>query len=562
MRIGLEFLLVGAVLVVTVVSRSLAAGTQPERSKVVASVGDSSITFGEFSDRYEDYLIYTGLQDNMQARYAILNNMINEILLRHYDDNRAIYSNAEYQREIASAWKRSVLAFVEDREVYAKITVSDREMREAYERSKIKLAVRHLFARTEKEADELYHLAKIGVSFHQLAKQVFTDTTLRNNGGYLGYIGWGETDPNFERVAYSLKVGEISRPVKTAEGYSIIRVDDRIDDPFATEYGYETMKHKLARAIRIDKKKSAEDAYLARVFDTSAVRFNQTALETVLDGLKQQRFPEIERTVAGGDIPGTCVSYKGHHYGTQQIERMILETPLYDRSLLTNVDLLRKAIVGLLMQDVLLDTAKAKGFDTTSSVRDAYAKLANDVYLNYKRNEVLSTVPVSDSEIVKYYRENISYYTTEKEMNVQEIVVDNDSEAIALRRRVDEGEDFGTLAERYSLRKMSARNKGMLGLAPFSRFGSLKDTLWNLAQGTTLGPVKFDKYLGIFRVVEKKDGTPIALDLVRDQIVKAVKNEKGYPYMKARLAKLSKETNVTVDDDAIKNFAMQTANKK
>ncbi len=538
------------------------SGTQPERTKIVASVGDSSITFGEFAARYEDYLIYTGLQDNMQARYAILNNMINEILLRHYDNNNSIYRDPEYGRELISAWKRTVLAYLVDREVYAKITVNEQELHEAYERSRMKLAVRHLFARTEKEAEELYQLAKMGVSFDQLAQQVFSDTALKNNGGYLGYIGWGDTDPNFERAAYSLKVGEISRPVKTAEGYSIIRVDDRIADPFATEYGYETMKRKLERALRIDKKRNAEEKYLSTVFDSNAVKYHTKALEVVLDALNEKKHVEGEAFVAQRAALEPCVTYQGHRYGIQEIERRILETPRYDRVLLTNVGVLKKAIAGLLVQEALLDTAKAKGYDTTSDVRETYEKLSNDIYLNYKRNEVLGIVPVADSEIVRYYRDNISYYSREREMNVQEIIVDNDSLAAALRHRIDGGADFGSLAEQYSLRKMSARNNGILGLAPFSRFGSLKDTLWNLPPGKTLGPVNFDKYYGVFRVLEKKDGTPIALDLVRDQIVRAVKNEKGYPYMKERLARLSKQTSIRIDDDAIKNFALQPANNK
>jgi parvulin-like peptidyl-prolyl isomerase len=87
----------------------------------------------------------------------------------------------------------------------------------------------------------------MGVSFKELAKQVFTDTTLRNNGGSLGYITWGYTDPSFESVAYSLKVGEVSRPVNTAQGYSIIKVDDRIEDPFTTETEFLNRKHKRRR---------------------------------------------------------------------------------------------------------------------------------------------------------------------------------------------------------------------------------------------------------------------------------------------------------------------------
>lgn len=530
-----------------------------DTSSIVASVGNNEITFQDFLGRYEDYLIFTGLQDNQRARYAILNNMINEILLRQYDDNSKVYGDPEYKKEIASAWNRTVLAFLKDQEIYAKITVTDGELRNAYMRSKIKLGVRHLYAATEKDAERLYTLVTMGVSFKELAKQVFADTTLKNNGGYLGYISWGETDPDFENVAYSLKVGEVSRPVKTAEGYSIIRVDDRIEDPFATENGFVNQKRKLERALKIDRKKPSEEQYLEKVFDKSKAKFNDKALNAVLEDLKRTNTKGLESHNRTPKVFTDCAEYKGRKYGQREIESRILEAPEYNRSLLTNVKLLREAVIGLLMQDVLLHLAKEKGYDTTSYVTESFKKLANDIYLNYKRNEVLDLVPVADSEVTTYYKDNISYYTSEREMNVQEIIVDNDSTARAIREEINHGKDFGSLAGKSSLRKWSAKNKGVMGLSPISNFGALKDTLWSMPLGKVLGPLKFDKHYGIFRVISKEDGHPINVDLVRNQIVKAIKNEKGFPYMKRRLENLSKGTTIKVNDDIVRNYTINLA---
>lgn len=527
--------------------------------QIVAAVGNTQITLEDFSSRYEDYLIFTGLQDNLQARYAILNNMINEILLRQYDNNSTVYNNPEYKKEIAWAWKETVLAFLKDREIYARITVTDQELRTAYVRSKVKPAVRHLYAATEKEAENLYTLVKMGVSFRELAKQVFTDTTLKNNGGYLGYITWGETDPNFENAAYSLKIGEVSRPVKTAEGYSIIRVDDRIEDPFTTENEFVNRKRKLERALKIDKKIPYEKAYLEKVFDKSDVRFNDKLLEAVCNDLKKINVHTIESTNLRPQVFTSCVEYKDRKYAQKEIESKILEAPEYNRNLLTNVKRLQEALLGLIMQDVLLDIAKEKGYDTASYVDDTFNKLANNIYLNYKRNEILELVPVADSEITKYYKDNISYYSSEREMNVQEIVLDNDSLGSVLKKKIERGGDFGLLAGKYSLRKWSAKNKGIMGLSPISNFGEMKDTLWNSALGKVIGPFKFDRYYGVFRVLSKKDGQPININLVRHQIIIAVENEKGFPYMKKRLDKLSKETTIKVNDDLIKKYTMNLA---
>ena len=528
-----------------------------DTTQIVATVGNQNTTFKNYLDRYEDYLIWTGLHDNIQARYAILNNMINEVLLRNYDDNSKVYNNPEYLKEIHWAKNQTILSFLKDREVYAKITASEDELRQAYLRSKTKVAVRHLYAATEKEANNLYSLLKIGVSFDELAKQAFTDTLLKNNGGYLGFINWGETDPDFENVAYSLKIGEFSQPVKTAQGYSIIKVEDIIQDPFLTEDGFVQMKHKLERAVKISKKISSEVAYLKTVFDKTQVKFNDKVILAVLDDLKNTNFENrnnLELNNTSGRIYNDCVNFKDKVYSQREIEKKLFDVPKYNRDLLTDARTLKNAVIGLIMQDVLLGIAEEKGYDTVSYVLDTYRNLENNIYLNYKKNEISEIVPVADSEILKYYNDNLPFYTSEKEMNVQEIVVSKDSLALTLKNKIANGEDFGQLAEKYSIRKWSAVKKGIMGLSPVSAFGNMKDTLWNSPLGKIFGPVKFENYFGIFRVLEKKDGLPIDIGLVKSQIVSNIKNEKGFPYMKKKLEALAKKTTVWFNDDLIKNY--------
>jgi parvulin-like peptidyl-prolyl isomerase len=528
-----------------------------DTSQIVASVGNEKIPFSTYLARYEDYLIYSGLRDNQQARFAILNNMINEILFRNYDDNTAILSNPDYIKEIEWAKNEATLAFLKDREVHAKITANEDELRQAYIRSKTDISVRHLYASTEKEADNLYKLAKIGVSFEELAKQSFTDTTLKNNGGYLGYIKWGETDPDFENVAYSLNIGEISKPVKTAQGYSIIKVENKIHDPFLTESGFVNMRHKLERAVKISKKIPSEAAYLKKIFNNSQIKFNDKAIVALFDDLKKTDYKNnnnLESNSAFGKIFKDCVKFEGKTYSQKEIETKLLNVPKYNRDLLTDVTKLKDAVSGLVMQDVLLGIAHEKGYDTISYVLKTDKDLEDNIFLNYKKNEIYDLVPVSDSEIVKYYSDNIDFYKSEREMNVQEIVIGSDSLAYNLKNKIENGEDFGHLAEKYSLRKWSAAKKGVMGFSPVSVFGDMKDTLWDSPIGKVFGPIKFDNYYGIFRVLDKKDGEPIVIDLVKKQITSNIQNIKGFPYMIKRLETLAKKTTVWFNNDLIKNY--------
>lgn len=67
--------------------------------------------------------------------------------------------------------------------------------------------------------DEVY----AGADFSELAKSYSQDPGSKNHGGDLGYTRRGSLVSEFEEVAFTLDVGEISKPVKTAFGYHIIQ---------------------------------------------------------------------------------------------------------------------------------------------------------------------------------------------------------------------------------------------------------------------------------------------------------------------------------------------------
>jgi len=66
-----------------------------------------------------------------------------------------------------------------------------------------------------------------GESFEQVARGTSDDQSVKVNGGNLGYFTVFQMIMPFEDVAYSLKKGEISMPVRTPYGYHIIKTADK-----------------------------------------------------------------------------------------------------------------------------------------------------------------------------------------------------------------------------------------------------------------------------------------------------------------------------------------------
>jgi parvulin-like peptidyl-prolyl isomerase len=519
--------------------------------KIVATVGNYKITLSEFAERYNNYLSSTGVKDNIVVRNAILDNMINELLLYYYDDNENVQSNPQYLKELEETRLRIILAYLKDQVVYAKITVTEEEMREAFSRVNEEIAARHLFAKTEDEANNLYELAKIGVEFETLAKQVFTDSVLRNNGGYLGYFTWGDMDPAFEDAAYSLQIGEISPPVKTAYGYSIIKLEDRITNPLLTESAFQSKKAHLENVIKMRKKEPSEQEYLNNILNESELTFNDETLERILENFHSRKVLDSDNF---DSQQRECVKYMNKVYSQTEIEQSIAELPTEQRNRIISLENLKAAIKGILLKDKLYNIAVSKGFDTATVVNNKIEKNKLNIFFNYKKNEIISKAQLPDSVVLKYYKDNISLFSTEPKLNLQEILVDNEELADSIVSLLNTGGDFGELAKKFSLRKWSAENNGIMGYAPISKFGNFKNLFWDSQLGEIIGPIEIENFFGIFKVLGKEESKPIDFDEIREEVTKASQYEHQTEILREYLSKIRSRVNIRVNENVFNSY--------
>lgn len=116
----------------------------------------------------------------------------------------------------------------------------------------------HIATKTPEEAKELLERLKKGEDFETLAKEKSIAPSSKD-GGDLGFFKRGHMLPEFEDVAFNLKIGELSDVVKTDYGYHIIKVVAR-----------ETLSPDQISAVKLNIKnllsqKKMEKAYFAWV---------------------------------------------------------------------------------------------------------------------------------------------------------------------------------------------------------------------------------------------------------------------------------------------------------
>lgn len=85
-----------------------------------------------------------------------------------------------------------------------------------------------------------------GADFAELAAAESEDPGSKARGGDLGAFGRGEMVPEFESAAFEAPVGKIVGPIRSAFGWHVIRVDERLmDAPADAEKATEALRNQL-----------------------------------------------------------------------------------------------------------------------------------------------------------------------------------------------------------------------------------------------------------------------------------------------------------------------------
>jgi len=209
----------------------------------------------------ELYLQYAKKND-IKIDNDIVDTEINNIKEKNFNGDMKMFRQALSERGYTEDSLRQEIKDeklsekVKEQIIAEKAKISNKEQKDYFEKNKAtfiqkeEVKASHILVKTEQEADDVLASLAKGEKFEDLAKKSSTDTSNRDKGGDLGYFGKGTMVPEFEKAAWALKNGEVSKPVKTQFGFHIIK---RVDFKQEKARTFEEAQKDVLDALRKEK---------------------------------------------------------------------------------------------------------------------------------------------------------------------------------------------------------------------------------------------------------------------------------------------------------------------
>ncbi len=181
-------------------------------------------------------------QKQEQLKKQFLDEMISKEVIYKDAKKQGITNSKEYKEQlqkVIESIKKDLAIRLWQKKVLDGIKISDKELKEYYNKNKQEFMqkesvhARHILVKSEEEAKKIIAQLKglkgkaLKEKFIELAKAKSTGPS-GPRGGDLGYFAKGQMVPEFEKAAFGMKAGEVTKtPVKTQFGYHVIYVEDK-----------------------------------------------------------------------------------------------------------------------------------------------------------------------------------------------------------------------------------------------------------------------------------------------------------------------------------------------
>lgn len=518
---------------------------------------------------------------NPQARFADKDNdyidsrvdeFVRRALFTQVALERKLDADSKIQEKKLSVERRQLLQYVYDRAILDEV-VTDKLLQELYDRSGKEINARHILvqfeggSRSQSDRTKTAALALMGQiknrlaggeSFEALASEFTDDPTGKENGGDLGWFGWGKMVGAFQETAFELNPEEVSDVVETPFGFHIIKL---VAIKNIERGSFDEEKAALKNSVR--RSMGQELSLLANQFlddQKKKVGFelipeNISNFYMIFAASKHMQEPMDKVFKKIGYVSPLFMLHgepKGGNWIVDELKYIDdSQKPRFatENQFITILD-------QLVTQSLIVDYGYAMEYEKESAFTDKinvmFERFAYDAFIAREINENMEP---SDDDLLEFYETNKSQkYMEKKKVQVRELFVKDSLLAVDLKKRVDAGELIDLLAGRYTERKSTKDKRGELPPFQEGRYGLMGKKAFSMAINDIAGPIKLGNGYSIIKLENIIPEGPKPFDSVKGRIRSEVVGDLRSKKMNSVYAELKKDHSVKINYAAARAY--------
>lgn len=498
-------------------------GCGEQTSPIVVQIGERTIT----AEALRSYVL--GLNESERsrrqgpgARRDYLQPLIDSHLMVLEAQALGLDTAATVERQLARKIRRHLVALYLKGKPVQPPLVEEADIKQRFERKglhrKFERRTWGLMTEARPALDQAVAELAAGAPFGEVAAR-YSITPDAANGGELGWLRvesirrMGLPDSLF----YDLPLGVLSPVLPHSAGFCVVRfVEERPLSyfDFRDEILQELQEERLgeARAARAEQLAHQYDWTLHEPGWRLLLKKGQPSIS-----LAEERTPLFE--FAGGQVPlGELLD---------QLKSRNINAPADSTAF---VQLAERV---LLQPYIFAAAARHEELIDREALAAVRQSLREEVVISQLRQQkVVASIAIAPEAVRRYYDEQTERFYGRDQIDVAEVLVETEEEALAVRRQIEAGADIAALAQQRSKRR-GAQARG--GVFPLEKTSDLVPHILAAQPGELVGPVPVHDGFSVFTIVRRQPGERMPFAQVRrqigDQLRRAEERERFQAYI-------------------------------
>ncbi len=543
-------------------------GKKDDSDLVIARVDTREITVGDFENVSETidekFLPET---NDLEGKKVLLNHMIDKEVMAL----KALGMGYDKEQWFVDLWERYrgpfLIAQLMDQEVAKKVVVTDEMVDRYYDQMHYEYTLSQIVVANEDEILDIREKALAGEDFAELAKK-YSLGPGADQGGYVGANPVGRIHWWVEEELFTMKPGDISKPLKTSTGWAIIKLHrKRKVDPIND-------REWAARRVKAIEEKKGMEALKAQIEKEIGLQFYTDAVNIAYDALPEDipykdilSYKVNRENAPRLNIPEEfkdklICQYSDGSYTLRDFEEIYYRMSLPERPRRQYgrehiVQTMHKVVFDKVLPVYAENVAKVLEIP---EVRKNYEN-KRELFLVQKLydDQIKDEVTVTTRDMQEYYAANLDRLVKMEMRDFSVVLVpDQETAEEVYRKATEEGIGFSSLIRKYSTEDPSKENFGRTGLHVKGEVRDIDKVGFELdGPGSLSEPFRTSRGWAVIRLEEVENERIPTFEEASGTIKKALLEQKYEEHLREKLEKWRQDYVIEINEDALEKAELK-----